>query len=344
MTTIPSPSISAAIDHAPEVPLLEVARVYAAAMERAGQPLASFTVQGMGDQVYADGDVAAFADYVRGHGAEDRPFALLKSAGGLKVSCWRWRAGQKSEWSIEISWLEGRRLTVEQWLHLLVDLARSVVEAPGFVRAQVHRGSLATPDFPLFPPLAGANHLVTVTDAGVAEAYDRPDAFWHAWDEIEAHGDIKVCVRALDQVGELEWLGRTFEDSMEMARAARPGKTRFCRPVVSEWMGPWWEFGDPQREKAGEPVLSPVGYDPATRTVEYSGFVPPGQHVLIQEIQNLRVLLRKKKDPGGRSVDAVRVVFFDEAMARAEKRPLLDIGVRVYFMDPATGGLVELTE
>jgi hypothetical protein len=40
----------------------------------------------------------------------------------------------------------------------------------------------------------------------------------------------------------------------------------------------------------------------------------------------------------------VRIVFPDEAMARRERRPLLDAGARVFYTDPSTGGLVEVAD
>ena len=50
-------------------------------------------------------------------------------------------------------------------------------------------------------------------------------------------------------------------------------------------------------------------------------------------------------DPSrGRPVDTVRIVFLEEWMARRERRPLLDVGARVFFMDPRTGRDVEVTD
>lgn len=36
-----------------------------------------------------------------------------------------------------------------------------------------------------------------------------------------------------------------------------------------------------------------------------------------------------------------RVVFYEQEMAEREKRPLLDVGVHVYYQHPDTGDLVE---
>jgi hypothetical protein len=106
--------------------------------------------------------------------------------------------------------------------------------------------------------------------------------------------------------------------------------------------------------KAGYPALSYVGYEAATRTVEYAGFVArtplarggeDPRFVLVREIHDLRALIAAKKDAEGRPVDTVRIVFPHEWMARQERRPLLDAGARVFYIDPkADAELVEMTD
>ena len=96
-----------------------------------------------------------------------------------------------------------------------------------------------------------------------------------------------------------------------------------------------------------------MGTPPSTRTIEYAGFCtntdiakggPDPRHVLIQEIHEVRALVKAKKDREGRPVDTVRVVFAEEWMARRERRPLLDVGARVFFMDPKTGSDLEIKD
>jgi hypothetical protein len=43
-------------------------------------------------------------------------------------------------------------------------------------------------------------------------------------------------------------------------------------------------------------------------------------------------------------VDTVRIVFPEEWMARRERRPLLDVGARVFFMDRKTGSDIEIKD
>jgi hypothetical protein len=118
-------------------------------------------------------------------------------------------------------------------------------------------------------------------------------------------------------------------------------------------MRPWWEFGDIQEERAGYPALTLVGYDPDTRIVEFAGFVTKRplveggeepRHVLIAEIHPIRELVLAGETDDGRPIDTVRVVFPHEWMARQERRPLLDVGARVFYLNPADGELVELTD
>jgi hypothetical protein len=53
--------------------------------------------------------------------------------------------------------------------------------------------------------------------------------------------------------------------------------------------------------------------------------------------------VKARKDRDGHPVDTVRVVFAEEWMAHRERRPLLDVGARVYFMDRNTGRDIEIT-
>jgi hypothetical protein len=69
----------------------------------------------------------------------------------------------------------------------------------------------------------------------------------------------------------------------------------------------------------------------------------PRGHVLLQEIDTIRQLVGRGKTRDKKPVKCVRVVFLDEATARIEKRPLLDVGAKVYFMG-TEGELVELVE
>ena len=58
---------------------------------------------------------------------------------------------------------------------------------------------------------------------------------------------------------------------------------------------------------------------------------------------DLHAIVRARALADGRPVDEVHVYFHLEATARAERRPLLDGGVRVYFLGPGAE-LVEVVD
>src|SRR5690606_29706461 len=144
-----------------------------------------------------------------------------------------------------------------------------------------------------------------------------------------------------------------IDDTMELARHARPKLTWYSNdPYWYAGYAPWWEPGDPQDEKAGFPALTLVGYIAESKTVEFTGYVAKGRlhegdeprHVVITEIHAVRELVARKQTDDGRPVETVRIVFPEEWMARQERRPLLDVGARVYYMDGTTGALVEVVD
>ena len=238
------------------------------------------------------------------------------------------------------------------WLHRVVAMCRAALAVPELRGANVSRDFQDHILFPLKPPIASAYHAVITTDADVDAAYLDPTPFWHAWDTIERVGDLRFCTRALDlhdPADDGPWLGRTFFDSMAMARAARPGLTKYDIRRPGPELAPFWEPGPFRDDKAGTPVLTPVGYDATTRTAEYTGFLPdpepggPEPHLLVRDIMSIRHMARLKKTSDGRPVDTIRIVFPTEAMARPERRPLLDCGARVYFLGSA-GDLIEITD
>jgi hypothetical protein len=252
---------------------------------------------------------------------------------------------EDGSWRVRIS--RSHKTISKSWLARLVAIAREAPAFPGLRSAAVERDPTSMTSFVPLPPIAAANHAVLVTDAQVAAAYDDPRTFWKMW-KVEPIGPWKLCTRALADIDEDRWLARTFESTMTLVRAARPGLTKYGRAYWEPEMAAWWEFGDYLNEKAGYPALAPLDYDEATRTYEMIGFITrtplekggeEPRHVLVREIYFVRDLVRTKRDPAGRPVEAVRITFDEEWMARQERRPLLDAGARVFYL-----GGTELTE
>jgi hypothetical protein len=226
------------------------------------------------------------------------------------------------------------------WLGRLIEILRVAPTFPGLMSASVERNQSSMTSFVPEPPIARANHAVLTTDAEVAEAYDDPAVFWKQWDQIEQVGAWKMCVRGLGKIDEHDWLGRTYESTMALVRAAKPGLTRYGAAYWEPEMAMFWEFGDVQEEKGGFPALAPLDYDAETRTYDMVGFITKTplreggeepRHVLIREIYFLRKMLRTKQHLNGRPVETVRITFGEEWMARQERRPLLDAGARVFY-------------
>jgi hypothetical protein len=225
----------------------------------------------------------------------------------------------------------------------MVQVARRARELPAFAYAAVQRKPSPFTIFVPEPPIARTNHFVITTEAEVADAYDDPEAFWCAWQTIDMIGEHRLCTRGLADLDEYAWLARTFESTMHMARSAKADLTTYyLKPYWKEEFAAWWEFGDYRAEKAGYPALAPVGYDPDTRAFEMFGFItktplylggPEPRHVLIREIYELRKLARRKQVREGQPLDAVNVVWAERWMAMSERRPLLDVGAKVFYMD-----------
>ena len=145
------------------------------------------------------------------------------------------------------------------WVQTMVEAARRALELPAYDYAVVHRTASPFTSFVPSPPLARTNHFVITTEAEVAEVYDDPALFWCAWQTIDKHGEHRLCTRGLADLDEESWLARTFESSMALARAAKPGLTTYdVKPYWSEDFAAWWEFGDHNDEKAGYAALAPL--------------------------------------------------------------------------------------
>jgi hypothetical protein len=252
-------------------------------------------------------------------------------------------------WEVQID--RGEMIS-ESWLARLVGILRDAPTFPGLQSAVVERQQSSLSSFVPEPPLAGANHALLTTDARVAESYDDPAAFWRMW-KVEPIGSWKVCTRALSDIDEIDWLARTFESTMALVRAAKPRLTKYGPAYWEPEMRTWWEFGDYHDEKGGFPALAPGDYDEATHTYDMIGFITKTplqkggeerRHVLVREIHYVRDMVRGKRDPAGRPVEAVRITFLEEWMARQERRPLLDAGARVYFRGNKTGELIEIKD
>ena len=217
----------------------------------------------------------------------------------------------------------------------LTHVARRLLERGVAMQAAVERyGEGAC--VPLVPLAKTKRSLVLTTDDEVAAEYDRPDDFWSAGWHIETFGGQKLLTRCQDVIARADVLAEIQDHQWQMARAAKPKRTKYGTP----------EIAPEEREiyEEGEPRLQPVGRHRTTGVVEYSCVLEEGDHLRGFEIFYLRSLVKNKRMQDGTPLTSVRVVFLEPWMAESEKRPLLDNGVDVYYEDVNTGEIVQVTE
>ena len=344
------------VRHRDDVAPSALCEEYAQRLQQVGlAELVAYSIAGM-DGGLAKGSVTALKAAIAQHQNPKREignphYFLMNFEDGTEVTFARGIGGEPF-WRIEGHYPPETKPTVA-WMRRMADLGTLVPTAPGFSYAVLRRDQSLTRFVPE-PPLARAFHLTTVNEREIEDEYDNPDYFWKVWDRVETVGDTRVCIRALEELNDVPWLRKTFESTMELVRLAKPKLTNYDMPSrIPPEFAPWWEYGDFQAKRAGQPALSYVGYEAATRTVEYAGFIatPPyartgddsQRHVLIREIHGLRKLVKAQQDAEGRPIDTVRIVFPFEWMARQERRPLLDAGARVFFQGTASD-LVEIVD
>lgn len=187
------------------------------------------------------------------------------------------------------------------------------------------------------PPLVEHNsHIAVVTDAEIARHYASVRAFLESgFETVERFGDRKLLLRGMGAVCGPEYLEQIIDQQWALARAALPKQTRYALPQP--------EPSELSIFRRGAGRLEFVGYVASEATVEYSCVLGRGQHISGWEIYGLWDLVQEGRTREGHEVKGVRVVFLDAWAAQQEKRPLLDVGCRVYHYGE-DGELHELTE
>jgi hypothetical protein len=193
-------------------------------------------------------------------------------------------------------------------------------------------GLWCVPGLPMAP---SRSHSCAATREAIAEDYESVDGFLVCWDEvIEAHGRI-LAFRGLNDRTEIDFLRTLLKSQWGMARLVRPKRARYRDPEV-----------EPDEEKvyrSGPVTVRPVGVTTSDNILEVTCVPPVGGFINGWEIYNLRALLRGGALEDGSKVSGIRAVFTDRATAVANRRPLLDNGVRVAYMGES-GELEFITE
>jgi hypothetical protein len=194
-----------------------------------------------------------------------------------------------------------------------------------------------TSSYAPIPPQAWSGHLLYIVYRDeVARSYDDPDLYWRVWDKIEPLDDKRVLVtRALDIEDELTFKKTIYPHTWELARQARPKLTRYCAVEFRDYDIPYFDGPDDTTQS--------VGYHPQEHWIEFTAYTPDDLHILPREIYSFSKWLREGKLPEGEPLKEIRITFINRDMAMKERRPLLDVGCRVFYYDNQEN-LLELTE
>jgi hypothetical protein len=215
-------------------------------------------------------------------------------------------------------------------------VCRTLLHDPRVIRVSLDfmgAGALCLPTVPIADV---RTYLVSCTKREVADAYGSPEAFWKSgWEASQWIGERAMLERAMRTMGSVDYLAHVQPQHWALARAAKPGRCEYALPVV--------EPEEQEVYRAGAPALALVGYADREAEVELACALKPPAHVQGYEVFDLYGLREAGVLEDGRPVRGIRVVFSNEEMARAERRPLLDIGVRVLAYDKS-GRLQEITE
>lgn len=177
-----------------------------------------------------------------------------------------------------------------------------------------------------FVPLAGyATHLVVCSAEEIAEAFSDAAAFTRAWDSVEAYDGMRLCLRGMSALRNPSFLVHILPGQMAMARAARPGLTRFYAPQ--------FEPGELAILEAGDPTLTGVGYYAGEQIYEFAGHTPKGTELRCIDLLMARRIVSAGQIEGGGPVREVRAVFMDEEQASRSAKLLQEAGVVICWED-----------
>jgi hypothetical protein len=196
------------------------------------------------------------------------------------------------------------------------------------------------------PPLAQvASFVRLVSGREVEAAYVDSDAYWAAWPEQQAiDAERRLLARALDVADELAFKQATYPQQWALARAAKPGLTRYGslappalgKPYLHPYERSWLE--------SGQGVIAATHYRVGDALVDVSAWSQPGTHIAAREVAQLLRWLSQGRLDSGETVKEIRVTFPDRAQAEPQKRVLIDIGCRVFCYGATPRELVELTD
>lgn len=259
---------------------------------------------------------------------EDATDAKLNLEGGHTISIYL-QPGEERVWVFKIILNTGEEngSEIPSYLIAFASITRDLFSRERVVTGNVSREEPGVTCLPHLP-IAGLNsHLVVTTEAEVTAAFEDPEVFFDAgWTTVEPIGEKYLMLRGMTAAENPVYLAEIISHQWDMARAAKPGQTKYYAPQP--------EPEELEIYEAGEPTLSGITYIAAEKRLEMTCYLEPEQHVKGSEIFDLWALVEAGELTDGRKLDAVRVIFFNREMAAREKRPLLDVGAEVFYYDP----------
>ncbi len=190
--------------------------------------------------------------------------------------------------------------------------------------------------FPILPLVGDRTHLMLATEKAIIQLFDQPEKFWdYPWDSVDTYGEKILVSRAMKAASNVEFATAIFDQQWELARLAKPNLVKYYKA------GPREE--EMAVYKSGASRLENVGYVEEEKTYEFSCLLNEDEHIPGWEIFIIEDLVAEGKLADGRIVEIVRVVFWEDEMAHREKRPLLDVGAKVYYQGEE-GDIIEITE
>jgi len=206
----------------------------------------------------------------------------------------------------------------------LADFCRDRLADGVLLGAALERGGGTGACLPLLPVVRKATHVVVSSRAAIEQAYADDAAFFGAgWESCEWTGDRVLLTRAMAVPAIGAFLAAVQEGHWAMARAARP------KTVLYGLSEPF-----PEEEpvfSSGASRLRSVEHVAPDEAVAYACALAADEHLRPHDVRTLLKIVDAKKLANGLPAKSVRVVFETLESAQREKRPLLDIGVEVFY-------------
>jgi len=189
---------------------------------------------------------------------------------------------------------------------------------------------------PIVPIIDANLHIILATEKEISDNYTNSKEFLEiSFDSLNRKGDAYLITLSETGFENNLYLKNIIHINWALARLSKPGITKYFPPEVLE--------NEENIFKSGEGFLEQVGYIKGIKTLEFSCYLEKNGHLPGWEIYNLMSLLKKGKLQSGEVLSMIRVVFYTKEMADSEKRPLLDIGVKVFYQSDSTD-IIEITE